>query len=81
MQKKKSPSLIKIFLFKEGVFWKRTWSMRKKSGWLGFLIAIPFLTIAHYVFALMHFLFECFLWATIRAQFRANLRKLQSQMA
>jgi len=81
MKTEKSLSLIKIFLLKEGVFWKRTWSMRKKSGIFGFIIALPFLTIAHYSFALMHLLFECFLWVVMRAQFRANLRKLQMQMS
>lgn len=80
MKKQKSLSLIKIFLLKEGVFWKRTWSMRKKSGWFGFIIALPFLTLAHYAFALMHFLFECFLWIVMRPQFRANLQKLQLQV-
>lgn len=80
MKKQKSLNLIRIFLLKEKVFWKRTWEMRKKAGWLGFLIAIPLLTVAHYAFALMHFLFECFLWITMRAQYRENIKKLQVQI-
>lgn len=79
MTKQKSLSLIKVFILKEKDFWKRTWTMRKKSGWLGFIIAIPFLTIAHYAFALMHFLFECFLWLTMKPQFRSNMKKFQLQ--
>ena len=72
-------NLVKLFLKKEGIFWKRTWTMRKKLNWFGFAIALLLITIGHYAFALMHFLFECFLWITWRPMFRANLQKLQLQ--
>jgi len=72
-------NLLRVFYLKEIKFWTRTWTMKKKTGWFGFLIAIPFLTIAHYAFALMHFLFECFLWVVMRPQFKVNLVKLQMQ--
>ena len=35
--------------------------------------------LAHYAFALMHFLFECFLWLFMKQQFKANLIKLNCQ--
>lgn len=74
-----STNLIKVFGLKEAKFWKRTWTMRKKLSWFGFGIALIFLTPAHYAFALMHFLFECFLWVVMRPQFKVNLVKLQAQ--
>ena len=78
-KQKKSPNLIKVFGLKEKAFWKRTWTMRKKLSWVGFGLALIFITVAHYAFALMHFLFECFLWVVMKPQFKANLRKLQLQ--
>ena len=85
MTQKKSPNLIKVFLLKEKAFWRRTWNMHKqfKGFWkffpLGFPLALTIITVAHYAFALMHFLFECFLWLVLRPQFKANMRKLQLQ--
>ena len=77
----KKTNLIKVFLLKEKKFWKRTWDMHKKFNWLGklsvFLVSLIIITIAHYSFALMHFLFECFLWLFMRGQFKLNLIKLQ----
>lgn len=80
-KQKNSHNLIRIFGLKEAKFWKRTWSMRKKLSWVGFGIALIFITIAHYAFALMHFLFECFLFLFMRSQFKANMVKLRSQVA
>lgn len=74
-------NLIKIFFEKEKAFWKRTWTMKKKLNWIGFIIAVILISIGHYGFALMHFLFECFLWIFWRAMFRANLQKLQKSYA
>ena len=80
MKRKKSPNLIRVFLLKEKVFWKRTWTMRKRLSWFGFAIGIIFIALFHYAFALMHFLFECFLWLAMRPQFKANMRKLELQV-
>jgi hypothetical protein len=79
MTKKVSHNLIKVFGRKEAKFWKRTWTMRKKLSWVGFGIALIFITIGHYLFAGMHFLFECLLFIVMRPQFRANLNKMYSQ--
>lgn len=79
MKTNKSLNLIKVFVLKESKFWKRTWTMRKKLSWMGFGIAIIFIAIAHYAFALMHFLFECFLWVVVRPQFKANIEKMYVQ--
>ena len=79
MKQKKSPNLIKVFYLKEVKHWKRTMTMRKKLSWVGFIIALIFITAGHYAFALMHFLFECFLWLVMRPQFKANIRKLYAQ--
>jgi hypothetical protein len=76
-----SPNLIKVFLLKEKAFWKRTLTMKKKMSWLGFIIGTSFIAVAHYAFAFMHFLFECLLWAVMRPQFRANMVKMQAQVA
>ena len=80
MKKKNSLNLIKIFFLKEGVFWERTWQMKDKLGWVGFFIALIFIAIFHYLFAIMHFLFECFLWLTKRSQYKRNLVKLHTQL-
>lgn len=77
---KKSLNLIRVFGLKEAKFWRRTLIMRKKFSWIGFGIALIFITIAHYAFALMHFLFECFLWIVLNSQFKANIIKLQAQV-
>ena len=76
MKQKKSLNLIKVFGRKERKFWNRTWAMRNKFGWLGFIIAIPFLIISHYAFAGMHFIMECLVYLGNRQQFKVNLVKL-----
>ena len=81
MKKKSSRNLIKVFGLKEVKFWKRTWTMKQKMNWFGFGIGLIFITVAHYAFALMHFLFECFLWIVMRPQFKANVNKMYSQVA
>lgn len=63
------------------VQWKRIGQMFKKfNGWIskltfGLIVAI-FITIFHYIFALMHTLYEIFLYIFARQAFRANLQKL-----
>lgn len=79
--KNKSLNLIKVFGLKEAKFWKRTWTMRQKMNWIGFGIALVFITVAHYLFSIMHFLFECFLWVVMRPQFKANMVKMSAQVA
>ena len=78
-------NLIKIFLLKEKVFWKRTWAMHTKFNWFAkftaFPIALIVIAIFHYAFAFMHFMFECFLWIFIRGQFELNMRKMQKQLS
>jgi len=76
MIKKKSLNLIKVFGFKEAKFWKRTWTMKYRLNWIAFAIALIFIALAHYAFALMHFLFECVLFVVMRPQFKANLNKM-----
>jgi len=76
---KKSLNLIKVFAHKEVKFWNRTWTMRKKLNLVGFGIALLFITLGHYAFALMHFLFECVLFFVMRPQFKANLNKMYLQ--
>ena len=59
---KKSLNLIRVFGLKEVKHWKRTWTMRKKLPWVGFGIALILITVGHYAFALMHFLWESSLY-------------------
>ena len=79
MTKKVSRNLIKVFGRKEAIFWKRTWSMKKQLNWIGFRIALIFITLAHYAFVIMHFLFECLLFIIMRPQFKANINKMYLQ--
>ena len=39
---------LKVFYKKEKMFWNRTILMKKKIGWIGFLIATIVIAIAHY---------------------------------
>lgn len=80
-KKARSRNLIRVFGLKETKFWKRTWTMKDKMNWVGFAIGLIFITVAHYAFALMHFLFECVLWAAVPSQFRANINKMYAQVA
>jgi len=48
---------------------------------LGFPLALILIAVAHYAFAIMHFLFECFLFLVMRPQFKTNMVKLQAQVA
>ena len=72
-------NLLKVFFEKEKVFWKRTWTMKKRLNIVGFIIGIILISIGHYVFALMHLLFECFLWLFWRPMFKANMQKFQQR--
>jgi len=77
-------NLMKAFLLKEGVFWKRTWLMHTKFGWISkflvFPLALILISLFHYAFAFMHFGFECFLYVAHRGQFQINLNKMKNQL-
>jgi hypothetical protein len=74
-------NLISILWKKEKNHWKRIMEMMNKfNGWVskltfGLIVAI-FVTIFHYIFAIMHTLYEVFLFIFARQAFRANLQKL-----
>jgi hypothetical protein len=74
-------NLVQILWKKEKIHWNRLGQMFKKfNGWIskltfGLIVAI-LIIIAHYAFALMHALYEIFLWVFFRKAFRANLQKL-----
>ena len=76
-----SHNLTRVYFRKEILWWKRTWGMTKKVGYIGFFIAILFLMAGHYAFAIMHFLMEGALYLFNRPQFEANLTKLNAQVA
>jgi len=74
-------NLAEILWKKELIHWNRLGQMFKKfNGWVSKLtfgiIVATLIIIAHYVFAIMHTLFELFLWVFFRKAFRANLQKL-----
>ena len=75
-------NLIICFLHKEGIYWRRMWNMKKKknANWIKWGISTFFVTLFHYAYALMHFLFECFLYVFNRKQFTQNLDKLNHQI-
>lgn len=74
-------NLFKILWKKELIHWKRLGEMFSKfNNWIskltfGLIVAI-LIIIAHYAFALMHALYEIFLWMFFRKAFKANLRQL-----
>jgi len=74
-------NLVNILWRKEKIHWKRICGLCDRfGGWVskitfGLIVAI-LITIAHYLFALMHILYEIFLWVFFRKAFRANLQKL-----
>ena len=75
------PTLLSILWKKEKIHWKRIKQMFSKfNGWVsklsfGVIVAI-LVTLAHYAFALMHTLFELFLFVFMRDAFKANLQKM-----
>jgi hypothetical protein len=74
-------TLINILYKKEIIHWKRVKEMFSKfPNWASKLtfgtIVVILVTIFHYLFAIMHTLFEIFLFIFIRDAFKANLQKL-----
>lgn len=72
---------VQVLWKKEGVHWKRMWTMLSKefkgvTKIAGLLVAI-ILTIIHYAYAGMHTLYETALFIFNRKAFRANLMKLE----
>ena len=72
-------TLFKILWLKEIKYWKRTCEMLKKfdsawSRWTFGLIITMLITLFHYAFALMHLLFESFLFVFARKRFKHNLQ-------
>ena len=74
-------TLISLYLLKERVHWTRMQiGFRHFKGFLGKLIGGGLLliltTIFHYIFAVPHFIFECFMWLFVREQFILNMVNL-----
>ena len=74
-------NLMSILWKKEKIHWKRVKQMFGKiNGWVFKLtlgvIVVALVTLAHYAFALMHTLYELFLFVFFRQAFRANLQQL-----
>ena len=70
--------LLKIMLKKEKIHYKRLFGMFEHcKGFGGKAIIFPLVfimvTIAHYCFASMHFIFETFLYFKNREQFNLNI--------
>ncbi len=74
-------NLISILWKKEKIHWKRIGQMFKKFNGIaskltfGLIVAI-LVSIGHYAFAIMHTLYEVFLYIFARKAFKANLQKL-----
>jgi len=74
-------TLLEILWKKELIHWRRVKDMFKKfKGWLskctvGLIIAF-LITLFHYIFAVMHTLYELTLYVFARKTFKNNLEKL-----
>lgn len=74
-------TLAKILWEKEKIHWRRIKQMFGKfNGMLNKitfgLIVATLVILGHYAFALMHTLYECFLFIVARRAFKANLQKM-----
>ena len=69
--------MLKVFWHKEKVHWKRVGTIFRDNWSVAIIVSI-FLTFFHYLFAIMHLLFESFLYVFNRERYRANLIKLSS---
>ncbi len=74
-------TLIAILWKKEIIHWKRVKEMFGKfPNWVSKLtfgiIVIALVTIGHYLFALMHTVYEIFLFIFARQLFKANMQKM-----
>ncbi len=77
--------LIKILWKKEGRHYSRLWKLNKRiHNIIGKAVAWPMICISvtffHYCFAIMHFLFETFLYIFKRGQFRVNMTNLEKSL-
>jgi len=74
-------TLFTILWKKELIHWRRMKQMFKKfNGWLskltfGLIVAI-LVTLGHYGFAIMHTLYEMFLFVVANKTFKSNLQRL-----
>ncbi len=74
-------SLAQILWKKELNYWKRVGAMFDRfNGWLNKatfgIIVVILVSIGHYAFALMHTLYECFLFVVANKMFKENLQKM-----
>ncbi len=74
--------LLKILWSKEKIHYKRLIKcLHNIDNWPGKIIAWPLICITvtffHYCFAIMHFLFETFMFIVNRKQFEKNIKKLE----
>lgn len=74
-------TLLQILWKKEKIHWKRIKQIFGKfNGWFNKLffglIVVIFVTIFHWLFAIMHTLYEIFLFIFIHDAFKSNLQKL-----
>jgi len=78
-------SLLKIVLKKEKIHWTRMIPLFKEmEGIGGKIIAYPILvfiiSVCHYAFALMHTLFESFLFVFNKKQFKENMININNNL-
>jgi len=73
----KQLNLFQIFIKKEKKFWLRTFEMKKKIGWIGFIIALLFILFGRICFISMFFLSKGYLWIRDNKEFKQNLIVLQ----
>ena len=72
--------LLKLFWDKEVIWFYRMKEMKTKAPWPMFIILLVLITIGQHAFALMHFLFESFLYVFNRKAFNRNINLLRAKV-
>jgi hypothetical protein len=80
---KKEINLIKLYLLKERVHWKRIKiGFMIFNNWFAKILGGGLLTLGitlfHYIFSIPHFIFECIMYYLNRHQFKLNMVNLHN---
>lgn len=87
MENKKvnKPTLLWLMWKKDLIHWKRMRELYKEmddlgSRFISYPIIFLIISVFHYMFAGMHFMFETYTWITNKTQFRKNMKNLTEKL-